>query len=99
MRRWTSDRAESGASYTQSLSSSTIQRRRVRPFLSLSCLTVLVLMRVWLLEAAAQKRRGKLVSAVGSDPYSPAPYVSAELAGTAMGCLPPQSDRPCGENR
>ena len=41
-------------------------------------------MSLWLPEAVAQKRGGKLVYVVGNDPYSPAPYVVGGIAGTAI---------------
>jgi ABC-type transport system substrate-binding protein len=42
------------------------------------------MMSIWVPQGEAQKRGGKLVYAVGTDPYSPAPYVFGGVAGIAV---------------
>ncbi|RMF89168.1 MAG: hypothetical protein D6736_08930 [Nitrospinota bacterium] len=52
--------------------------------LLVTCIAVLVLLNVGIPTSEAQKRGGKLVYAVGTDPYSPAPFVYGGLAGFAV---------------
>jgi peptide/nickel transport system substrate-binding protein len=47
-------------------------------------LAACVLVSLWPPDAAAQKRGGKLVYALGGDPYSPAPYVFGGLPGMSI---------------
>jgi peptide/nickel transport system substrate-binding protein len=84
MWHWQSNRAVGVSRGTPNVA----MRLRLRPcgrvLAVMLSLAVLGLVGGWVPQAAAQKRGGKLVYAVGNDPYSPAPYVFGGLAGTAV---------------
>ncbi len=81
MRQWKSSSSDTRFSSRQSSTRQSLPR--ISPFF-LFAVAMLVLLINGVPLSEAQKRGGKLVYAVGSDPYSPAPYVYGGGAGFAV---------------